>query len=286
MSTAMARTITLRGVTHPFLDLPRPIVFGHRGASGEAPENTLVAFERALEQGAAILETDVHVTRDGEVVIAHDPDVARTTNGVGPIAKLRFQELAALDAGHHFSPDGGVSHPYRGKGIRIPTLRESFRRLPGVRFNVELKSDDPRLVRAVVALVAEHERENLTLLAAAEETTLAAVRAELARRGVRAALGASLADVLGFIRAALGEGEAPRGPAALQIPPTFAGKPLVTRAPLDFAHAQGVQVHVWTGTDDEEMEQLLALGVDGIMSDFPGRLRAVVDARRAHVGRG
>ena len=273
-------------MTHPFLDLPRPIVFGHRGASGEAPENTLIAFERALEQGAAILETDVHVTRDGEVVIAHDADVARTTNGVGLIAELRFHELASLDAGHRFSPDGGASHPYRGAGIRIPTLRESFRRLPGVRFNIELKSDDPRLVRGVVALVAEHQREDLTLLAAAEGPTLAAVRTELERRGVHAALGASQEDVLGFIRAALGEGEAPRGPAALQIPPTFAGKPLVTRALLEFAHSQGVQVHVWTINDAGEMEQLLALGVDGIMSDFPGRLRAVVDARHAHVGRG
>jgi glycerophosphoryl diester phosphodiesterase len=139
-------------------------------------------------------------------------------------------------------------------------------------------------VKAVVALVAEHERENLTLLAAAEEQTLAAVRAELERCKVPAALGASLADVLGFIRAALGQGEAPRGPAALQIPPTFAGRPLVTRALLDFAHRQGVQVHVWTINDESEMEQLLALGVDGIMSDFPGRLRAVVDARRADVG--
>jgi glycerophosphoryl diester phosphodiesterase len=271
-------------VGHPFLDLPRPIVFGHRGASGEAPENTLVAFERALEQGAAILETDVHVTRDGEVVIAHDADVARTTNGSGNIAELRLGELAGLDAGHHFSPDGGASHPYRGLGVRIPTLREVFQRLPGVRFNIELKSDDPRLVKAVVALVAEHAREHLTLLAAAEEPTLAAVRAELERRAIGAALGASLADVLGFIRAALGQGEAPSGPAALQIPPTFAGRPLVTRALLDFAHRQGVQVHVWTINDEAEMEQLLALGVDGIMSDFPGRLRAVVDARRADVG--
>jgi glycerophosphoryl diester phosphodiesterase len=271
-------------VGHPFLDLPRPIVFGHRGASGEAPENTLVAFARALEQGAAILETDVHVTRDGEVVIAHDADVARTTNGSGSIAELRLGELAGLDAGHHFSPDGGASHPYRGLGVRIPTLREVFQRLPGVRFNIELKSDDPRLVKAVVALVAEHAREHLTLLAAAEEPTLAAVRAELERRAIGAALGASLADVLGFIRAALGQGEAPSGPAALQIPPTFAGRPLVTRALLDFAHRQGVQVHVWTINDEAEMEQLLALGVDGIMSDFPGRLRAVVDARRADAG--
>lgn len=266
---------------HPYFDVPRPIVFGHRGASGEAPENTLVAFERALAQGAQILETDVHLTRDGEVVIAHDPDVSRTTEGRGSIAELRFAELAALDAGHRFSPDGGASHPYRGRGIRIPALREVFRRLPTTRFNVEVKTGDPRLVSALVGLVAEHERADLTLLAAAEADTLAAVRAELARRGVRAATGASVADVLGFVRAALGEGEAPAEPMALQIPPSFAGKPLVTRALVDFAHRRDVQVHVWTINEEDEMRQLLALDVDGIMSDFPARLRAVVDAERA-----
>ena len=265
---------------HPYFEVPRPIVFGHRGASGEAPENTLVAFERALAVGAQIVETDVHVTRDGEVVVAHDADVARTTDGAGRIAELRFREVAALDAGYRFSPDGGASHPFRGRGIRIPTLREVFRRLPQTRFNVEVKANDARLIEGVVRLVAEHERAHLTLLAGAEEATLAAVRAELARRGVAAALGASVADVLAFVRAAVGEGVAPKAPMALQIPPTFAGEPLVTKALVDFAHRHDVQVHVWTVNDEDEMKQLLTLGVDGIMSDFPGRLRAVVDAQR------
>ncbi len=255
-------------------------MFGHRGASGEAPENTLVAFERALAQGAEIVETDVHVTRDGEVVIAHDDDVSRTTDGTGRIADLRLRELAALDAGYHFSPDGGRSHPYRGRGVRIPALREVFRRLPGTRFNIEVKAHDARLIEGVVGLIEAHERAHLTLLAAAEEATLAAVRAELARRGVPAAVGASVADVLAFVRAALGEGAAPKEPMALQIPPSFAGEPLVTPALVEFAHRHDVQVHVWTINEEEEMRRLLALGVDGIMSDFPGRLRAVVDAQR------
>jgi glycerophosphoryl diester phosphodiesterase len=267
-------------VRHPYFDVPRPIVFGHRGASGEAPENTLVAFERALAQGAEILETDVHVTRDGEVVIAHDDEVSRMTDGAGRIAELRFRELAALDAGYRFSPDGGRSHPYRGRGVRIPALREVFRRLPETRFNIEVKANDARLIGGVVDLIEEHERAHLTLLAAAEEATLAAVRRELARRGVAAALGASVADVLGFVRAALGQGAAPKEAMALQIPPSFAGEPLVTPVLVEFAHRHDVQVHVWTINDEDEMRRLLALGVDGIMSDFPGRLRAVVDAQR------
>jgi glycerophosphoryl diester phosphodiesterase len=270
-------------VRHPYFDVPRPIVFGHRGASGEAPENTLVAFERALADGAAVLETDVHLTRDGEVVVAHDADVARTTEGTGRIAELRFPELAALDAGYRFSPDGGASHPCRGGGIRIPALREVFRRFPGTRFNIEVKTNEPRLVEAVVRLVADHEREGLTLLAAEKDDTMAALRAELARRGVAAAVGASVGDVLAFVRAAVGQGAPPKEPMALQIPPTFAGRPLATRALVDFAHRNEVQVHVWTVNEPDEMRRLLAEGVDGLMSDFPGRLRAVVEAER---GRG
>jgi glycerophosphoryl diester phosphodiesterase len=268
-------------VRHPYFAVERPIVFGHRGASGEAPENTLVAFERALAQGAAIIETDVHVTRDGEVVISHDPDVSRNTEGTGRIAELTLAEVAGLDAGYRFSADGGASHPWRGRGIRIPSLREVFEALPGVRLNIEIKANDPRLVAGVVRLVAEHGRAERTLLAAAEDETLAAVRAELAHRGVRAALGASVGDVLGYVRAALGQGEPPPDPMALQIPPSFSGEPLVTPRLVEFAHAHDVQVHVWTINHEPEMKRLLDLDVDGVMSDFPARLRAVVDARRS-----
>jgi glycerophosphoryl diester phosphodiesterase len=92
-------------------------------------------------------------------------------------------------------------------------------------------------------------------------------------------MGASVGDVLGFVRAALAEGEPPAEPMALQIPPRFGGRPLVTPELVAFAHRHDVQVHVWTVNEEAEMERLLDLGVDGVMSDFPGRLRAVVDAR-------
>src|SRR5262245_31799802 len=215
------------------------------------------------------------------MVIAHDPDLARNTGTSAKIAELTRAELATLDAGHGFSADGGASHPWRGRGIRIPTLREAFEALPGVRFNVEVKVNDPRLVGGVVRLVAEHARADRTLLAAAEDDTLAAVRAELARQDVPAALGASVGDVIGYVRAALGQGAPPREPMALQVPPSFAGRPLVTEQLVAFAHAHDVQVHVWTINDETEMTRLLELGVDGVMSDFPGRLAALVERRRA-----
>lgn len=267
---------------HPFFDLPTPIVFGHRGASGEAPENTLPAFERALAQGAAILETDVHATRDGVIVTCHDPDVARTTDGSGPIAALRFDELRRLDAGHRFSPDGGVRFPFRGRGVRIPSLREVLEAFPGVRLNVEIKCADPGLIDGTLREIADAGREKATLLAAGEDTTMALLRRRLAETRLGVAQGASPKDVVGFLRAMLEGRPPPPEPMALQVPAEFGGQPLVTRELLGFAHAHDVQVHVWTVNERSEMERLLDLGVDGVMSDFPGLACEVVASRRGH----
>jgi glycerophosphoryl diester phosphodiesterase len=267
-------------MSHPFFRLPRPIVFGHRGASGECPENTLPSFERALARGADILEMDVHLTRDGEVVVLHDADLARTTDGAGEVAALRWCEVAELDAGFRFTDAAGDT-PFRGAGIRVPRLVEVLARFPGVRFNIELKRCDPRLVGSVLELLRDAGREELSLLAAEGDDTMRLLRDAVRERGSRVALGASVGDVLGFIRAALAGGAPPAGPMALQVPPEFLGRPLVTPELVAFAHAHGVQIHVWTINDESEMRRLIALGVDGVMSDLPGRLRSVVDATRA-----
>jgi len=264
---------------HPYFDLPTPIVIGHRGASGELPENTLPAFERALSQGAAMLETDAHLSRDEEVVLSHDPRVDRTTDGSGAIAEHTLEELRRLDAGHRFTPDRGASFPFRGKGIRIPTLREAFQRFPGIRFNIEIKQSSPALIDATLRILAEARRAEVTLLAAAEDDTMSALRARLAETGLRPAMGAAVGDVVRFVRAAAEKETPPPEPMALQIPPSFAGSPLVTAELVEFAHRHDVQVHVWTVNDEEEMRRLLDLGVDGVMSDFPALLRKVVDER-------
>jgi len=271
---------------HPFFAPPTPLVIGHRGSSGEAPENTLPAFARALAQGAAILETDVHSTRDGVVVVYHDERVERTTDGAGAIAELDFAALRALDAGHCYSPDGGRSFPFRGQGLRIATLAEAFEAFPGARFNVEIKRDDPALVEGTVRAVAAAGREDLTLLTAGDDAAMASLRRHLRETGLAPATGASAGDVLGFVRAATGGGAPPPEPMALQIPMEFAGRPLVTRELVSFAHAHEVQVHVWTVNDPEEMHRLLDLGVDGIVSDYPARVCEVLAKRRSSFRKG
>jgi glycerophosphoryl diester phosphodiesterase len=242
-------------VPHPYFAIPRPIAIGHRGSAGEVAENTLESFARGLAAGAAILESDVHLTRDGVPVLIHDDDVARVTQATGPVRELAHAELRRLDAGYRFSTDGGRSHPFRGRGLFVPTLAEALAALPGARFNLELKEAVPGIVERTLEVVHTAGREERTLLTASDDTLMAR------------------------LRSAQG-GAPPRpGPMALQIPVAFAGRPLATRELVAHAHAHGVQVHVWTVNDPGEMARLLDLGVDGIVTDHPARAAALCAAR-------
>jgi glycerophosphoryl diester phosphodiesterase len=266
-------------VRHPFFALPTPIAIGHRGAAGVAPENTLASFERALADGAAILESDVHLTRDGVPVLIHDDELARCTNGSGRVGDHDVAALQRFDAAWHFSPDGGRSFPERGRGHRIPRLDEALRALPRARFNLELKEDVPGLIEESVAAVARAGRAHEVLLTSALDPVMRRLRAHVAEEKVDVALGACTGEVARFALAAL-RGERPEpGPMALQIPPDFLGRPLVTRELVEHAHRHDVQIHVWTIDAVDEMRALLALGVDGIVTDFPARLVALLGAR-------
>ncbi len=267
-------------MSHPYFAIAPPIAIGHRGCAGEAPENTLPSFERALAQGAAILETDVHLTRDGVPVLIHDDDVDRSTEGSGLISQYAFSELCRLDAGHGFSADAGRTHPFRGQSLRIPSLEQALTAFPRARFNLELKEDRPGLVERCIEIIARLGRESLTLVTAPDSAVMEAVRAHVHNTGVAVALGASTADVLAFVEAAVRNSSPPPGPMVLQVPAVFAGRALVTRRFVDAAHAAGIHVHVWTINERSEMAALLDLGVDGLVTDYPGRLVRLLEERR------
>lgn len=256
---------------HPYFDLATPIVIGHRGAAGVAPENTLVGFERGVRDGARIIETDLHATRDGALVLLHDDDVARTTDGTGRIAERTLDEVKRLDAGHRFEEAG--QFPWRGRGLEIPTLDEAFAAFPAMRFNIEIKEAAPGVVERTLETIARAGRADLTLLAAESDAIMAMIRAAVATTGIRVAIGASTGDVVRCVRAALDGAPPPEGVMALQIPAEFGGRPVVTPELIRFAHAAEIQIHVWTINDPAQIRALLALGVDGIISDFPARVR-------------
>ena len=265
---------------HPFFALPRPIAIGHRGCAGEMPENTLAAFERGLADGAAILETDVHLTRDGVPVLIHDDAVGRVTDGEGPVREFPFADLQRLDAGHRFTAADGTT-PMRGTGHRIPSLAEALAALPGARFNLELKEDLPDIVERTLGVIQDAKRAERTLVTSGDDTLMQRIRETVAREKSAVALGASANDVARFAVATLRGETPPSGPMAFQVPPDFAGQPLVTEAFVASAHEHGVQVHVWTINDPDEIDALFDLGVDGIVSDHPARVARVI-AQRAN----
>ncbi len=267
---------------HAFFAGAPPRIAGHRGAAGTAPENTLVSFRRALEEGATCLEMDIHATRDGEIVIIHDATVERTTDGAGAVREMGLGALQRLDAGYRFTADGGSTHPFRGQDVRIPTLREFFVEFPHAAATVEIKELPGPAMGVLFDLIEEFDKAPQVLVAAEGDAAMGSARAVIRERGLSVATGFSGGEIRALMTA-LWSGQAPPEipGRALQIPRRHEGLDLVTPASLAAAHALGVEVHVWTINDPGEMAELLALGVDGIITDFPGRLRGVIGSFQA-----
>ncbi len=278
-------------MTHPYFrgfDADRPMILGHRGAAGTAPENTLPSFERCLALGGDAIETDVQVTSDGVPVLLHDASLARVSDRATPVASIPRAELESIDAGYHFTiDDRGETEPpddaaFRGGGYRVPTVEEAFRALPHARFNLEIKTEENDAVARVVELVASLGRADRTLLTAGDDAIMLRLRKEIAARGVAVATSASISEIVAVVRSAVDGGPPPSGIQALQIPTRFANAELVTPELVEHAHRHGIQIHVWTINDPEEMGRLFDLGVDGIVTDFPERAaRRIAERRRA-----
>jgi len=252
-----------------------PLLFGHRGASRFAPENTLPSFELADKLGADVLELDVRLSKDGEIVVLHDATLERTTNGHGDARLYTFRELAALDAGFHFrSPSGALV--FRDRGVTLCRLVDVLDAFPNAALNIELKQREPEMIRPTLA-VLERVGRGRVLLAAGDHTIMRAL--EATRPGVP--LGMSGVQVTALLRDVyLGRRKLWPEPRALQIPPKHGPIPVATRRVIDAAHELGLEVHLWTINTVAEAERWLRLGVDGLMSDDPAALASLCSAWR------
>jgi len=253
--------------TRPFFDTKLPIIFAHRGASGTVPENTIPAFEEAVKMGATYLETDVQITKDGVLVLAHDPHLGRTAGDTREIKDLTFAELSKIDAGAAFSPDGGKTHPFRGKGYHVPTLEEFLKKFKDSRFNIEVKDGTPATARLVIDMLKKYKAEDRVLLASERPEAGPYMR----REAPYIPTSASRAEVLSFLIKSSVCSCFPRSVPfdALQVPVSAQGITVVNKRFLAAAKRLGVQVHVWTINDTEEMMRLFGLGVNGVFTDFP-----------------
>lgn len=255
--------------------LARPALFGHRGASAERPENTLEAFSRAIELGADGVETDAHLSRDGVVILAHDLDAARTTGVRRAWSDATFAELRRLDAGATFTDREGVS--WRGRGCRVPSLAEALAALPGVFFNIDVKSRRPAMVSAIVGELRAQGAEHRVLLTSFDESTLARVRA-LGYRG-RTGLGARGALIAAF--APLSIARAMTAGSAMQIPDRYRRIDLGAAWMRARCDALGLRLDYWVINDPERARALLAIGADGVVTDDVAALRPAFSSARA-----
>jgi glycerophosphoryl diester phosphodiesterase len=251
---------------HPFFENERGVqVIAHRGGAALRPENTLAAFEHAAVLGADILEMDLRVTADGAIVVLHDADVDRTTDGSGAVAKLSLAQLRALDAGYRWSIDGGASFPYRGHGVRIPTLEEVFKRLPSSRMNIEMKEFTPDGAGALCALIRREDMQAKVLIASAPDEGMNAFRKACPEVATSMTASEARAFIL-FGRLTVASVQ------ALQIPDRAAGRVLPSRDLIGDSRRRNLKVYVWTINDEQRMRELIELGVDGIITDRPDRL--------------
>ena len=249
--------------------------FAHRGGSKRWPENTLLAFENAYALGYRWIETDVHRTKDGRIVVFHDERLERTTNGRGRVADHTLDELQRLDAAFRFTRDGST-HPYRDQGITVPHLEEAFALHDDLRLNLEMKGRDPRLAEALWDFIEAHGVHDRVLVASGHDPLTERFR-EVAEGRVVTSAGAR--GILAFWLAVRSRTHKLLKPSydALQVPPTHEGLRVIDERFVDAAHHHGLKVHVWTIDEPLEMRRLKALGVDGIMTDRPEVLLHTLD---------
>lgn len=253
---------------HPYLDVPYPLGMAHRGFSTDGLENTMVAFEAAVALGMTHVETDVHATRDGVLVAFHDLELDRVTDGHGGIADATWEEVRRVRVGGR--------EP-------VPLLEDLLGAWPHLRVNIDVK--DWPAVTPLVDVLRRTSSVDRVCVASFDDRRSAAVRRLIGpglatspgRRGVARWRAASLAPP----PLARGRLRWPQGTVALQVPAAAGPLPVVTAGSVRAAHRRGLQVHVWTVNDEHEMDRLLDLGVDGLISDRADTLARVLSRRRS-----
>ena len=252
-----------------FQDAHRPLILAHQGGENEWPSNTMYAFRRAHEIGADVLDTDLHMTRDGVLVLIHDTTVDRTTNGTGAISEMDWADLAGLDAAYRFSLDG-QTYPLRGQGISIPRLDETLDAFPQWRLQIEVKQAPLEIAEALSKLLQAKSAEDRVLLSSFDEE----MTVHLRKACPQVASSATPAEIRNLVIASWFGLEGLISPqySALQVPLERHGITLVSPRIVRAAHARGVRVLPWTLDTDEDVEVCRKAGADGFNTNLPTRM--------------
>lgn len=236
------------------------LTIAHRGASGEAPENTLAAFQLAIEQKSDGIELDVHLSADGQIIVCHDATIDRTTDGTGRIAEMTLEQLKLADAGSWFSESF--------KGERLPTLDEVFELVPElIMINIEVKhalSEAQSIVEPLVECLRRHNRIQSVVVSSFDHLTLVKVKEACPETKIGLLYKGSVTDHTGFARSFPYP--------VYSLHPYFAE---IDAEAIRDAIEHGIQVYAWTINQPVYIEQMVKHGVSGIISDYPTRVNNI-----------
>ncbi len=261
---------------HPYYaeNLNYPLVIAHQGGDGVWPGETMLAYQNAVDLGVDVLEMDIHITKDGELILMHDETVDRTTDGTGEIESMTLTDLKKLDAAYDWSPDEGKTFPYRGQGIQVATLEEIFQAFPEMRMTIEIKKTNSPMAKPFCDLIREYNMQDKVLVASFHDERLKEFRTECPEVATSSAKNETTVFVL-LTKAFLGGFYSPIF-YSLQVPEESGGITVMTPAFVRAAHARNLAVEPWTINDEETMRKFIEWGVDGIITDRPDILMEVL----------
>jgi len=265
---------------HPYYEnAPVPMVIAHQGGDNLRPGDTLTAFQNAVDLGADVLEMDAHITRDSQIVLMHDEQVDRTSDGTGLIEEMTLDELKKLDAAYKWSQDGEKTFPYRGHGVTVPTLEELFQKFPQIRYVIEIKKTQNPIDNPLCTLIRKYNMQNKVMVASFHDEAMANFRKtcpEVATSGSRNEVTPfvllSKVHLTGLLKNLQFK--------SLQVPyePSESyGIPIMTKQFIELAHARNVKIEPWTVDDPELMKEYISWGVDGIITDNPDAMLKILN---------
>ena len=270
------RILSKPAADHPYYtaDLNYPLVIAHQGGDGLWPGETMFAYQNAAKLGVDVLEMDIHITKDGVLVLMHDEAVDRTTDGSGEIESMTLDELKKLDAGYDWSTDDGTTFPFRGKGLTIATLEEVFTAFPDKHMTIEIKKTNASMAQPFCELIRKHKMEDKVLVASFYDDKLKEFRQTCPEVATSSAKNETTVFVL-LTKPFLGSFYSPKF-FSLQVPEESGGITVMTPSFVKAAHERNLAVEPWTINDAETMKKFIAWGVDGIITDRPDILLEVL----------
>ena len=256
----------------PYFINSEVLVIAHRGGRGLRPGNTIEAAVNAIDIGSDVIELDVHLTADQILVVRHDDDIHTTTNGTGLIRSLSSDEIGQYSADFH-----SVDYPRRtfGQDVKVPTLKSMFEKLPNERYLIELKPKDELTADSLCKLVIESELQNQVVVGSFHSQTLKYFRKQCPK--VPTSIGQSEMVWLVLLEK-MGLGHLFKTQSySIQVPVFYGGLRILSPGLIDLAHSLNMRVDVWTVNNVEVMREVIGMGVDGVITDYPDKLVSIRD---------